>query len=32
VMRGGSIQAELQGNTTEEQIMLAATGLESVSA
>jgi ribose transport system ATP-binding protein len=32
VMRGGHIQAELQGNTTEEQIMLAATGLESVSA
>jgi ribose transport system ATP-binding protein len=32
VMRGGRIQAELQGNTTEEQIMLAATGLESVSA
>jgi ribose transport system ATP-binding protein len=32
VMRGGRIQAELNGNTTEEQIMLAATGVEMVSA
>lgn len=31
VMRGGRIQAELKGNTTEEQIMLAATGVEAVS-
>jgi ribose transport system ATP-binding protein len=32
VMRGGRIQAELEGNTTEEHIMLAATGVEMVSA
>ncbi len=31
VMRGGEIQTELPGNTTEEQIMLAATGLGAVS-
>lgn len=31
VMRGGRVQAELEGNTTEEQIMLAATGVEMVS-
>jgi ribose transport system ATP-binding protein len=32
VMRGGRIQAELDGNATEEQIMLAATGIETVNA
>jgi ribose transport system ATP-binding protein len=32
VMRGGKIQAELPGNTNEEQIMLAATGLGAVNA
>jgi ribose transport system ATP-binding protein len=32
VMRGGRIQAELNGNTSEEHIMLAATGVDMVSA